>query len=89
LVFGLGAETGDFVVDLDEGLGDVLMDPAFVSGVFFLFLNVMHGELELMQDSFVENIVDETIRLWEMIFKISGVGDLPGEQVGCRHSDNG
>lgn len=88
MVFGLGAETGDFVVDLDEGLGDVLLDPAFVSGVFFLFLNVVHGQLELMQDGFVENIVDETIRLWEMILEMSGVSDLPGEQVGCGHNDN-
>ena len=89
MVFGLGAETGDFVVDLDEGLGDVLLDPAFISRVFFLFLNVVHGQLKLMQDSFVENIVDEAIRLWEMILEMSGVGDLPGEQVGCGHNGDG
>jgi hypothetical protein len=88
LILGLGAETGDFVVDLDEGLGDVLLDAAFVSRVFFLLLNVVHGELELMEDSFVENIVDEAIGLREMILEMSGVGDLPGEQVGCGHSDN-
>ncbi len=64
LVFGLGAETGDFVVDLDEGLGEVLLDAAFVSGVFFFFLNVVHGKFELMEDSFVEKIVDEAIGLW-------------------------
>jgi hypothetical protein len=60
----LGAETGDFVVDLDEGLGEVLLDAAFVSGVFFFFLNVVHGKFELMEDSFVEKIVDEAIGLW-------------------------
>jgi hypothetical protein len=88
LIFGLGAERGDFVVDLDEGLGEVLLDAALVSGVFFLLLNVVHGELELMEDSFVENVVDEAIGLWEMILEMSRVGDLPGEQVGCGHNNN-
>jgi hypothetical protein len=85
LVFGLGAETGDLVVDLDEGLGDVFLDAAFVSGIFFFFLYVVHGQFELVQDSFVEEVVNEAVWLRQVVFEIGRVGDLPGEQVGCGH----
>ncbi len=65
------------MIDLDERLGDILLNAAFVIGVLFFLLNVVHGELQLMQDSLVEDLIDETVWLGQMVLKVGGVCYLP------------
>ena len=65
------------MIDLNQRLCGILLNTAFVVGVFFLLLYVVHGELKLVEDSFIEDLVDKTIWLGQLIFKVGGIGNLP------------
>lgn len=63
LILWSRAETTYFVIDGNQGLCDVFLDSAFVVLILFLLLNVMHGQLQLINYSLLKNLVDKPIRL--------------------------
>ena len=70
------------MINLNQGLGDILLDPSLIIRIFFLLLNIVHGKFELMDDCLVEDLVDETVGLRQVVLEVGGVGDLPGKEIG-------
>jgi hypothetical protein len=69
-------------------LGNIFLNSTFIIGVLFLFFNLVHGQLELMDDCLVKNLVYETVGLRKLVLEIRGVADLPGKEVVCGHGLN-
>ncbi len=41
----------------------------------------MHVQLQLVQDRLSQNLVDQTVRLRQVVLEVGWVGNLPGEEV--------
>ena len=82
LILTFRTQARHFMVNLNQGLGNIFLHFTLIIRVLFLFLNVVHGQLQLVDDGFVEDLVDEAVGLRQVVREVGGVGDLPGEEVG-------
>ena len=70
------------MINLNQGLSDILSDPSLIIRIFFLLLNMVHGKFELVDYSFVKDLVDETVGLRQVVLEVGRIGDLPGKEIG-------